>query len=44
MVVITASRDIEKGEELFVDYCIGETKTARRNKALKKHGIEEEMD
>jgi len=39
VVAITASRDIKQGEELFVDYCAGETKTARRNKVLKKHGI-----
>ena len=38
-----ASRDIKVGEELFVDYCIGETNTKQRNKLLKKHGIVEEL-
>ena len=43
VVVIRASKDIKVGDELYVDYCIGEKNTKQRNKLLKKHGIEEEV-
>ena len=37
--LIFASKDIKKGEEILIDYCIKEKNQKKRNEFLEKYGI-----